>query len=156
MSALSAAAQDEDGDITKTLQARVADLEAQLYAVGAGGVGSLVARQNPSEQHLNMVPAGWKLVPVEPTLEMIKKMCAYDGTEYSNPFDSDDFKDDYRNMLAAAPQPPALEQSQPKREPIPNVMMDLGWELHGSNDPYQSWCMAVEWTERAHGIGGEA
>lgn len=41
MSALSAAASDEDGDIIKTLQARVADLEAQLYAVGAGGVGNM-------------------------------------------------------------------------------------------------------------------
>ena len=70
MSALSAAAQDEDGDIIKTLQARVADLEAQLYAVGAGGVGLTVDRQDHPEQSLDMVPAGWKLVPVEPTDEM--------------------------------------------------------------------------------------
>ena len=41
MSALSAAASDEDGDIIQNLQARVADLEAQLYAVGAGGVGNM-------------------------------------------------------------------------------------------------------------------
>ena len=66
MSALSAAAQDEDGDIIKTLQARVADLEAQLYAFGAGGVGSTVARQDHHEQHLNMVPEGWKLVAWQP------------------------------------------------------------------------------------------
>ena len=65
MSAFSAAAQDEDGDIISALRARVADLEAQLYAVGAGGVGSTVARQDHSEQHLDMVPEGWKLVPVE-------------------------------------------------------------------------------------------
>ena len=41
MSAFSAAAQDEDGDIISALRARVADLEAQLYAVGAGGVGNM-------------------------------------------------------------------------------------------------------------------
>lgn len=46
MSAFSAAAQDEDGDIIKTLQARVADLEAQLYAVGAGGVGNMEQPQS--------------------------------------------------------------------------------------------------------------
>ena len=117
MSALSAAAQDEDGDIIKTLQARVADLEAQLYAVGAGGVGLTVDRQDHPEQHLDMVPVGWKLVPTDPTPEMIKEMHAYDGTQYSDPFGSDDFKDDYRNMLDAAPRPPAREQPQVEQEP---------------------------------------
>lgn len=51
MSALSAAASDEDGDIIKTLQARVADLEAQLYAVGAGGVGKLEQPQSVTNCH---------------------------------------------------------------------------------------------------------
>ena len=51
MSAFSAAAQDEDGDIIKTLQARVADLEAQLYAVGAGGVGKLEQPQSVTDCH---------------------------------------------------------------------------------------------------------
>ena len=51
MSAFSAAAKDEDGDIIKTLQARVADLEAQLYAVGAGGVGKLEQPQSVTNCH---------------------------------------------------------------------------------------------------------
>lgn len=108
------------------------------------------ALEQPDIEIPASVPEGWKLVPVEPTDDML-----YDIQEYSHILPPRGRRI-WAHMLAAAPQPPALEQSQPKREPIPNVMMDLGWELHGSNDPYQSWCMAVEWTERAHGIGGEA
>ena len=110
MSALSAAAQDEDGDIISALRARVADLEAQLYAVGAGGVGSPVARQDHPEQHLDMVPEGWKLVPVEPTTKMI------DAARSQSSFPAGV----WRAMLAAAPQPPALEQPQVEQEPAPN------------------------------------
>lgn len=110
----------------------------------------IAALEQPDIEIPASVPEGWKLVPVEPTDDML-----YDIQEYSHILPPRGRRI-WAHMLAAAPQPPALEQSQPKREPIPNVMMDLGWELHGSNDPYQSWCMAVEWTERAHGIGGEA
>ena len=122
MSALSAAAQDEDGDTIKNLQARVADLEAQLYAVGAGGVGSTVARQDHPEQHLDMVPAGWKLVPVEPTEEMrdAGKDAHYEAetrTSDSDAWSLTGFAHRavrasyvYRAMLAAAPQPPVVEQ----------------------------------------------
>lgn len=49
---------------------------------------------------------GWKLVPVEPTAEMYASMVAYDGNAYSNPFDRDDFLQDYAAMLATAPEPP--------------------------------------------------
>ena len=122
MSALSAAASKEDGDIIKTLQARVADLEAQLYAVGAGGVGSTVARQDHPEQRLDMVPAGWKLVPVEPTEEMrdAGKDAHYEAetrTSDSDAWSLTGFAHRavrasyiYRAMLAAAPQPPVVEQ----------------------------------------------
>ena len=128
MSALSAAASDEDGDIIKTLQARVDDLEAQLYAVGAGGVGSPVARQDHHKQHLDMVPAGWKLVPVEPTEEMLRSSC---GCESPAMFRESLRREtdgrltaemvekiirrhlaSYRAMLAAAPHPPVVEQPQ--------------------------------------------
>ncbi len=123
MSAFSAAAQDEDGDIIKTLQARVADLEAQLYAVGAGGVGSTVARQDHPEQHLDMVPEGWKLVPVEPADSQIR--AAQDTWWYA--CNCETYWDQiYAAMIAAAPQPPVVEQpqsvtdchqSQPQGEP---------------------------------------
>lgn len=49
----------------------------------------------------NMVPTGWKLVPVEPTEKMI---------DFGRSLSS--FPDGvYRDMLAAAPQPPTTEQS---------------------------------------------
>ena len=108
MSAFSAAAQDEDGDIISALLARVADLEAQLYAIGAGGVGSPVARQDHPEQHLDMVPEGWKLVPVEPTTKMI------DAARSQSSFPAGV----WRAMIAAAPQPPVVEQPQGGQEPI--------------------------------------
>lgn len=47
----------------------------------------------------------WKPVPIEPTEAMIHAMSAYDGTQYSDPFDANDFVADYRAMLAVAPQP---------------------------------------------------
>ena len=47
-----------------------------------------------------------------------------------------------------------IELEQP-RQPLTTEMADLGWELHGSSDAYQAWHLAVEWTERTHGIGGK-
>lgn len=59
---------------------------------------------------------GWKLVPVDPTPEMAAQT-AYDGMQYSNPFDFDDFRKDYAAMLAAAPAHPAAQQvgQEPQR-----------------------------------------
>ena len=118
MSAFSAAAQDEDGDIISALRARVADLEAQLYAVGAGGVGSPVARQDHPEQRLDMVPAGWKLVPVEPTIPMLHRADGLTCIDFAalgeeGAFDLDELKEIYRAMLAAAPQPPVSHTATP-------------------------------------------
>lgn len=143
MSLLSAATNDEDGDIIKTLQARVADLEAQLYAVGAGGVGKLTAQgvedsallgniESPfnacmhqehckwkhqahhPEQRLDIVPAGWKLVPVEPTTKMI------DAARSQSSFPAGV----WRAMLAAAPHPPVVEQPQGEQEPVAYYVMN--------------------------------
>lgn len=47
---------------------------------------------------------------------------------------------------------PLYTHPQPPHQPVTNELMDIGWELYGSSDAYQAWCMAVEWTERAHGI----
>lgn len=111
------------------------------------GLDAMQALRAALEQPKPLPPTVWRFVPTT----MTDAMAAVDKElRHAVPWIR------WEAILAAAPQPPTLEQSQPKREPIPNVMMDLGWELHGSNDPYQSWCMAVEWTERAHGIGGEA
>ena len=72
----------------------------------------------------NMVPAGWKLVPVEPTVEMMdaggaatrrcyqhlnkgEVMCSYV----------------YRHMLDAAPQPPVVGQSDNDTVPVPRSLL---------------------------------
>ena len=48
------------------------------------------------------VNGGFKLMPIEPTPEIHACFTAYDGSAYSNPFDFDDFKEDYTAALAAA------------------------------------------------------
>ena len=102
MSALSAAAQDEDGDIIKTLQARVADLEAQLYAVGAGGVGKLEQPQSVTDCHQSQ-PQG------EPpgSTESAYQRGYLDGMAKGR-------RD--AAMDAAKQQPPALEQPQGEQQ----------------------------------------
>jgi len=58
-------------------------------------------------QHLDMVPAGWKLVPVEPTEDMLAAV-AWPGCAAT----------DWEHMLAAAPQPPVVKQPQVEQEPV--------------------------------------
>lgn len=41
------------------------------------------------------VNGGYKLMPAEPTKEIYECFAAYDGSSYSNPFDFDDFREDY-------------------------------------------------------------
>ena len=50
------------------------------------------------------VNGGYKLMPIEPTKEIYECFAAYDGTAYSNPFDFDDFKEEYKSAIAAAPE----------------------------------------------------
>lgn len=95
----------------------------------------------------NMVQSGWKLVPVEPTVEMLRAGC---GSESPAMFreslrrETDGQKtvemvekiiqrnlNSYRAMLAAAPQPPtteqssAVEQQQVEREPVAWIWTEL-------------------------------
>ena len=60
----------------------------------------------------NMVPAGWKLVPVDPTDDML-----YDIQEFSHILPPRG-KRIWAHMLAAAPQPPVVEQQQVEQEPV--------------------------------------
>ena len=75
--------------------ARISELQAELEAVGAGGV-----------QALSAAPVGWKLVPVEPTQEMLEAP--------SNAWPAD-AKVTWTAMLAASPTPPA---EQPAMESV--------------------------------------
>ena len=96
-----------DRDLLERCRARLyglkqTDLSTELAALLA----------DHTEQHLEMVehsvvvvvPDGYVVVPVEPTPEMAAQT-AYDGKQYSDPFDFDDFRKDYAAMLAAAPAP---------------------------------------------------
>ena len=73
-------------------------LEDWEAAVGAGGV-----------QALSAAPAGWKLVPVEPTNDMQKAADEWAAKGFDWP------KAVYRAMLAASP--PAKQQAAPKAAP---------------------------------------
>ena len=75
--------------------ARIAELEA----VGAGGV-----------QALSAAPAGWKLVPVNPTPEMWK---AAKSVPDPNPPYPPHYGLVWDAMLAASPTPPVEQQTQP-------------------------------------------
>ena len=70
----------------------------------------------------NMAPAGWKLVPVEPTNKMAGEYWKYnDRTDVV-------MRDAWDAMLAAAPKPPVVEQQQVEQEPALVVAYDKqGW-----------------------------
>lgn len=123
-----------------------AELQQQLEAIGAGGVGPLMpVASSPEipdssdhlELHLNMVPKGWKLVPDEPTMSM--QHAALISSRAHGPVSTSKCNAlpisyelgasamIYRAMLAAAPQPPTTEQSsaveRPQGERHPGVLM---------------------------------
>ena len=132
MSAFAAAASDEDGDTIRDLRRQVADLEAQLYAVGAGGVGSPVTAGHHA-QLLNMVPSGWKLVPEEPIATMLNAWCEAETESSAHQHTSDVMRAGYRAMLAAAPKPPVTDQ-----EPVAwQCRMRAKWGRSGEWWPWQ-------------------
>ena len=102
----------------KRLHTRVQELEAQA------------ARRAPAAP----VPQGWRLVPVEPTKEMIQRACDDHGYPGGSRWV---YRDGYRSMLATAPQPP---EAAPVELPEPAAWMlgcqtmggDVGWKLSWS------------------------
>lgn len=113
--------------LEQRLTMRIAELEAQLESVGAGGVGAMMPKQlaaacdecgathRPGENTLcptfrpqqiaePAVAIGWKLVPLEPTAEMLQ--AGQDAPVSESDEDApEDYKAVYRAMLAAAPHP---------------------------------------------------
>ena len=96
---------EELEDVADMAIKRIAELEAQLSAIGAGGVEPL--RKQAA------VPQGWKLVPVEPTEKMIiEGGCAQtlkDGHRYIGECTA---KTAWSFMLAAAPTPPEAFETE--------------------------------------------
>lgn len=82
-------------DLIRAQHARIAELEAQLDAIGAGGVEPLRKQAAPQAVQAD-VPDGWKLVPVNPTAEM----CKASNLSSTN-------RQRWADMLAAAPAHPA-------------------------------------------------
>lgn len=82
-------------------------------------VNSLIAAleqpQDHHEQHLDMVPAGWKLVPVEPADSQIR--AAQDTWWHA--CNCETYWDQiYAAMIAAAPQPSVVEQPQVEKKAV--------------------------------------
>lgn len=140
-------------------------------------------RAQADAQPVPDVPAGWKLVPVEPTPEMLDEGCDVDARaevikKYAampvirNPENccscGEVLAVQYRAMLAAAP---AVPQAEPKREPLSEEQMravlitearriaaqagekDLD-SLTVDEEMLAQVMLAGRAVERAHGIGG--
>lgn len=133
-------------DSRDRLHAENQQLRADLEAIGAGGVGPLMPATVQHQHKSNIdndlqrengqlitssstAPAGWKLVPVEPTREMLR--AAIDAPRPAVYVDSlsaaenliDSTK--YRAMLAAAPQPPVVDR--PNVDPCKDGSCDCCW-----------------------------
>jgi hypothetical protein len=113
------------------------------------------------------VPAGWKLVPVEPTSDMLYAMAEQDGWrrgDREHPMLTR-WEDYWRSALAASPaspaQPPTPQPPQgAQQEPLTAQQLDAliegyvgGAEL--ADGEYASMVMFAAAVERAHGIGQE-
>lgn len=79
-------------------EARIAELEAELEAIGAGGVEPLRKRAAAPQAVQAAVPDGWKLVPVEPTQAMIDAMPPVEEVGYWAMYEA---------AIACAPEAPA-------------------------------------------------
>ena len=126
------------------------------------------------------VPPGWKLVPTRITSEMYDAWADDDGDQQTAwrsmlaaapqpPLVEKEPIGEAHLLNASSeafthcvwdsrvvPVGTKLYTHPQHRQPLTTEMADLGWELHGSSDAYQAWYLAIEWTERTHGIGGAA
>ncbi len=91
---------------------------------------SILRRMLAIIDSLSAVPAGWKLVPVEPTPEMLSAVGMMDGYDWHAPGCSPDadHANWYSAMIAAAP---AAPQAEPKREPLSDERIDKIGEPFG-------------------------
>ena len=90
-------------------QQRHEALDAEVKQI-SDAIGALRAALEQPQVNSPEIPEGWKLVPVEPTTKMI------DAARSQSSFPAGV----WRAMLAAAPQPPVVEQPQGEQEPAPN------------------------------------
>ena len=152
MQALRAALDDTESDSTESAYQRG-------YMDGMSK-GRKNAALDHAEQYHYMVPHGWKLVPVEPTLEM---SIAFGESFYAKErcIDDDQISDWWGAMLSAAPQPP---RDQPPRKPltrqqIQQLVIAVCDKLYPQDGESYSEADSVFYgalahvIERTHGIG---
>lgn len=106
-------AREGDQQAAETIRAqhaRIAELESQLEAIGAGGVEPLRKPAAATQAVQAAVPDGWKLVPLNPTAEM----CKAANLSSTN-------RQRWADMLAAAPAHPAegVPAQAAKLPPLP-------------------------------------
>lgn len=134
-------AADEDRDFLTEDEAvctimAIDELDAAIRAA--------LEQPNHIAQHLNMVPEGWKPVPVEPTDSQIR--AAQDAWWHA--CNSEMYWDQiYAAMLAAAPQPPVGEQPQVEQDSQASAAYDmidryLRNSLH--DDDYSEYSAALD------------
>lgn len=91
------------------------------------------------------IPKGYKLVPVEPTDDMV---IAFAETWYSKrqAYDDPDMDDAYRDMLAAAPTPPQPIYCEAKeRELFESFQVDEGGNIDFENGYYENGFVQSAW-----------
>jgi hypothetical protein len=121
---------------------RVAIANLPVYVVERGSERFMcVDRDAAMLAAAQQVPAGWKLVPVEPTPEMLAAVGC--GQWSGGP------GADYRNMLAAAPEAPEARKPLTE-EQIHGLSSDC---YDGHTAPLILFARAIE---HAHGIEGDA
>lgn len=118
-----------DSRLLSMVPSRVQGFDAARDALRA----ALEQLQDHVEQHLKMVPFGWKLVPEKPTPKMVDAACqdgiSLDGRPVWKHTVDVQAEWRWKKMLAAAPQPTAVEQ-----EPVAEVI--VSHTRAGLNGPY--------------------
>lgn len=117
-----------DKELIKALRERIARFDAASMALDTGSYGrsdadldtTVASRLEALSRSGGAVPAGWKLVPEEPTAEMIAAgndlLPFTRGTETHRMVGGKVPEDYYRAMLSAAPPPPAGSGWRPIEE----------------------------------------
>lgn len=85
-----------------------------------------------AQQDAQAVPMGYKLVPVEPTPEMVDAVCDDVGLCDADKADEDirvEYRVAYRAMLAAAPTPPGQQDAQAVPQPSPTAGMNIAQRI---------------------------
>lgn len=95
---------------------------------------------------MNNIPKGYKLLPVEPTDEMIMAFITRQAIGFSDEYPSVRFGGNYRAMLAAAPTPPQPIYDEAKeRELFESFQVDEGGNIDFEGGYYDNVFIQSAW-----------